>query len=256
MVLPHTAGVPGLLPRLLRLGLSLASPRLVMIALIVLVAEWRFVPRSLPGSDGLATPVTLRPTRPGPLAPVSAVFLLRDGTDSWSVIDMSKSGDAIVPLVNEPPGRVLLASFYYERHVAGLWGPWVRHEASRVDLHPLFDGETPAADIAPARAAFAAWFNGRGSATYASLVLRGGQTSSRLIWWGPIVDLALLLSAIILLLGMIRLGLTLTHLRRRRALAAGLCPNCRYDLRGAAGSQQGRVICPECGCTPARTGAI
>lgn len=241
---PHTAGLPS---RALRLGLAIASPRAVALAVIVLLSEWWFVPGALPGPTALASALTSRAPAPFPSGPVATIYLVRGDADAWHAVDDSMSGDAITPLLTDTPDRVVLASFSHERHVAGLWGPWLQHEASHLKLQPLAGGEVPEPSLAPLRAAFADWFRSRGSSTYAALALQGGHQSSHLIWWGPLADIAALGALLVILLGLTRLVLTLIYLERRRALAAGFCPRCRYDLRGVALGDGGVGTCPECG---------
>jgi|GEM_PF-6980216 len=256
MVRPHNAGLPGLLSRVLRRGLTLASPRVVLIALAILLAEWWFVPESLPGPTAFASRLTARCPPPWPSGPIAKVFLVRDGGDSWRVVDDDMSGDALAALVTLPPGSVLVADLTHEKRVVGLWGPWLQRETASIDLRPLSGGKVPNLDAAPAHAAFADWFESRGSATYASMVARGGHESTRLVWWGPLVDLAALGACAIILLGLARLALTFVSQERRRRLASGLCPQCSYDLRGAARAKDGLVTCPECGFVSSPSRAI
>lgn len=166
------------------------------------------------------------------------------------------SGDALAALVGQPPGRVLVADLAHQKRVVGLWGPWLLREVSRVDIRPLSGGKVPAPDAALAHAVFADWFKRRGSVTYASLVARGGLDSTTLVWWGPLVDLAAVGAIGIIVLGMIRLLLTRVAQERTRRSDAGLCPACRYDLRGAVATEKGLRTCPECGFQSAPTRPI
>ncbi|MCC6952284.1 MAG: hypothetical protein IT433_12680 [Phycisphaerales bacterium] len=241
---PHTAGLPF---RALRLGLAIASPRAVALAVIVLICEWWFVPGALPGPTIFASTLTSRAPAPFPSGPVATIYLVRDDADAWRAVDDAMSGDAIAPALTETPDRVVLATFSHERHVAGIWGPWLEHEASHLKLQPLVGGEVPEPGPAPLRAAFADWFRSRGSPTYAALALQGGHKSSHLVWWGPLVDIAALGAMLVILLGLTRLALTRIYLGRCRSLAAGFCPRCRYDLRGVVLGDDGTGICPECG---------
>lgn len=241
---PHTAGLPF---RALRLGLAVASPRAVALGVIVLLSEWWFVPGALPGPTGLASWLTSRCPGPFPSGPVATIYLVRDDAGNWRAVDDSMSGDAIAPLLTESPDRVVLASFSHERHVAGIWGPWLEREASHLKLQPLAGGEVPEPSLFPLREAFADWFRSRGSSTYAALALQGGHASSHLVWWGPLVDFAALGALLVILLGLTRLVLTLIYFERCRALASGFCPRCRYDLRGVVPGDGGVGICPECG---------
>ncbi|MCE7975457.1 MAG: hypothetical protein DYG92_14230 [Leptolyngbya sp. PLA1] len=256
MVRPHDAGRPRLHHRLFRWGLALASLRVVSLAAAVLLAEWWFVPESLPGPTVIAARLTTRCPPPWPNGPVAKVFLVRDAADSWRAVDDDMSGDALAALVSQPPGRVLVADLAHQRRVVGLWGPWLLREASLVDIRPLSGGKVPASDAALARAVFADWFKRRGSATYASLVARGGVESTTLVWWGPLADLAAVGAIGMIVLGMIRLALTLKAQERMRRSEAGLCPNCRYDLRGAVADEKGLRTCPECGFASAPTRPI
>lgn len=99
------------------------------------------------------------------------------------------------------------------------------------------------------RTGVVSFLESRGETQTAALLRADELRSTRLLWLGPLHDLFFLLGAFLLLASLRWVPPLLVA--RNRALARGLCPTCRYNLKAIRGTgPHGRTKqCPECGST-------
>lgn len=123
---------------------------------------------------------------------------------------------------------------------AGIWSPVSRTESRRIRVDNP-DGSVPklsqsdgVAMLASIDAANPGVFPPSTRAQDAA----GGQSTTRVLWFGVANDCSVLAAFAVLV------GGTAHRVAARRRSQEGTCPSCRYDLSGLA---EGR--CPECGTT-------
>lgn len=187
-----------------------------------------------------------RPT--GPYRPALEVYLVRDG-EGFVVHDPnSESFDVISKAINDPSVEVLMGVAGRRSYKEGFYDLTSVHTRHYAHVVPLRDPSTlRAEDLDVARRVLVDWIAQTENGSYQWLAdrVRNRDEHTTIVYWPGVAHNAAAIALLAAFVYSLRWNLSLTvwRARRRQArLSRGLCPRCRYSLRGLAENK-----CPECG---------
>lgn len=165
------------------------------------------------------------------------------------VIPFEESAERITRALQSDPTRLLRVVLYQGEHVHGGLAPWTRRQFQRVEVESLWiDSPATPGEATAARTDVSRWLERVGAPRDAAAVIAPEFDRTTTVWWGLAHDALVVLVLLRLLVAAPGLLEAAASARPRRLLRKGLCPACRYDLRGTT-PDLGVLRCPECGGT-------
>lgn len=163
------------------------------------------------------------------------------------VIPFEESAERITRALQSDPARLLRVVLFEGEHVQGGIAPWSRRRFKRVEVESLWiDSPVTPGEAAAARTDVSRWLDRAGAPRDAAAVASPDFDRTSTLWWGVAHDALVVLILLRLLIATPHLLDAAVHARPRRLRRKGLCPACRYDLRGTK-PDLGVLRCPECG---------
>ncbi|MDX2132145.1 MAG: hypothetical protein SFY69_08840 [Planctomycetota bacterium] len=157
------------------------------------------------------------------------------------------SAGEIAEAISQNPDRVLRVWYVVYTRRTGYVAPWNEFDGRRLWVERVGD-TTPAtpADIDRARRIMCTWLGAQGHADLAADCAAPDYDRRSPTYWGPAHDVLFALVALWAISNIPFAVVSAWRARRAGTLRRGVCPACRYDIRGTP-ADLGMKRCPECG---------